>query len=79
MWWLFGQLWLWLFAAFALGAATSLLLTRDRRTGSTPPVPTEETRQLPPSHGEYAEPGPQDDTGQGRWSGTLPLDWPPTS
>jgi hypothetical protein len=79
MWWLFGQLWLWLLAAFALGAATTLLLTRSGRPHrpAPPPVPAEETRPVPRATGEYAGPGPEEDTGRGRRSGTLPYGWPP--
>ncbi|WP_020669893.1 hypothetical protein [Amycolatopsis nigrescens] len=45
MLWLFGQIWLWLLLAFALGAAlTALSLTRfRRRPGAPPESPAERT------------------------------------
>ncbi|WAL66220.1 hypothetical protein ORV05_36200 [Amycolatopsis cynarae] len=79
MWWLFGQIWLWLLIAFLLGAATAALLLRPRRTRTPPPTsPEEQTERLPPARDEYRDPEP-DDPARGRRSGTLPVDWPPTT
>jgi hypothetical protein len=46
MFWLFGQIWLWLIVAFALGALTSWLVLRAAETPQ--PAPEEEPRYEPP-------------------------------
>jgi hypothetical protein len=54
MMWLFGQIWLWLIAAFALGALTSWLLLR---TTTKKPEPAPE-----PEHEYEPEPSPAEQT-----------------
>jgi hypothetical protein len=80
MWWLFGQIWLWLLVAFVLGAATAAVLIRAgrRRTPPPPVAPAEQTQWIAPPPGEYIDPEPPD-TDRGRRSGTLPIDWPPAT
>lgn len=79
MLWLFAQIWLWLLAAFVLGAITTAVVMRTaRRRTPPPPVPAEQTQWIPPPPDVYVDPEPQD-AERGRRSGTLPIDWPPAS
>ncbi|TNC28078.1 hypothetical protein [Amycolatopsis alkalitolerans] len=75
MLWLFGQIWLWLLAAFVLGAAAGALVMRRARRPAPPPVQAEQTQWLPRPPDEYVDPEQPD---RGHRSGTLPIDWPPS-
>lgn len=48
MFWLFGQIWLWLIVAFALGALTSWLVLRAAPRPEADPVPEAEPEEYEP-------------------------------
>ncbi|GAB2957467.1 hypothetical protein LWP59_35930 [Amycolatopsis acidiphila] len=82
MLWLFGQIWLWLLVAFALGVVTTVVVLRPRRKSVPSATHAEQTQVLPLPPDEYVDPEPEPDAGdcaRGRRSGTLPIDWPPAS
>lgn len=89
MMWLFGQIWLWLILAFALGALTSWLVlrtaprpkpeppTEPRYEAEPEPSAAEQTQFIPAAWAQHAPPEPSEDVDvpepAGHREGRLPL------